>query len=284
MDQFLERIVAWARGQPAIRAALLTGSTARDPGGDGLGDLDIAIFATDITRYTASDDWMAALGAVWLYLPLANDPAAGRYPTRLVIFAGGQKVDFTFSPVEALARIAAARPLDDLYNRGYRVLLDKDGLTAGLPPPTGRPAPAAPPTEASFLALVNEFWFEAYHVPTYLARDELWLAKRRDWALKELLLRMLEWAMRSQYGWDYDTRYLGKDVRQWLDPDLYAALPACFGRLDRRDSWGAYFATAALFHRTAQGTARRLGYPYPDAVAAHILGFATRLRDTSASD
>ena len=284
MDELLGRIVAWAREQQAIRAMLLTGSAARDTAGDGLGDLDLAVFATDSARFTASDAWMAALGAVWLSLPLANNPAEGRYPTRLVIFAGGQKVDFTFSPVAALARLAAARPLEDLYNRGYRVLLDKDHLTAVLPPPTGRPHPATPPTEADFLALVNEFWFEAYHVPKYLARGDLWLAKRRDWALKELLLRLLEWAMRSRHGWDHDTRYLGKEVRRWLDPDLYAALPACFGRLDPRDSWAAFFATTALFHQTAQSTAQRLGYLYLEEVASNIQGYATHLHETSMND
>ena len=47
------------------------------------------------------------------------------------------------------------------------------------------------PAESEFRRVVEEFWLEAYHVAKYLARDELWLAKERDWATKRFLATMI---------------------------------------------------------------------------------------------
>ena len=55
------------------------------------------------------------------------------HPTWLVIFEGSRKVDFSLLPLANLRDTIDAGPLPELYDRGYRVLLDKDGLAARLP-------------------------------------------------------------------------------------------------------------------------------------------------------
>jgi len=60
----------------------------------------------------------------------------------------------------------------------HRVLVDKDAAFAheAVGPPLVRPEL---PADAEFRRVVDEFWFEAYHVAKYLARDELWRTKLR---------------------------------------------------------------------------------------------------------
>jgi aminoglycoside 6-adenylyltransferase len=279
IDTLLQTIVAWGEEQDAIRAMLLTGSLGAAAGdADEHSDLDIAMFVTDSVRYTDTDTWIHQIAGVWVYLALANEESSGP-PTRLVIFDGGRKVDFSIIPIEWFERELCGPTLSDLYNRGYRILLDKDGRCARATAPAGRPAPVAAPSEPAFRAMVNEFWFEAYHVPKYLHREELWLVKQREWSTRGLLRQMIEWHARAMHGWDHDTYFLGKHMRQWADPDVWQALRDCFSRFDRADGWHAFFATIALFDRLAGETAGQLGYAYSRETGEHIAAFASDLHD-----
>jgi aminoglycoside 6-adenylyltransferase len=280
MQELLRTIVGWAHAQDPIRVLILTGSTATSPTPDELADFDIAIFATDPSVYTSADAWMSEIGPIWNCLALSNEDEGG-YPTRLIVYDGGCKVDFTLAPLAALDHLVASELLPDVYRRGYRVLLDKDHRATRLPPPLFRARQTEKPSEAEFSHLIIDFWHEAYHVPKYLARDDLWLVKERDGNMKGLLLDMLAWYMKSKKGWDYDTFYLGKHIKNWLDPELYAALSTCFAHFDRDDSWAAFFATARLFGHVAEQAAGRLGYPYSPEMADHFLGLARELHDIS---
>ncbi len=279
MDDLLQTLVAWGQGQEAVRAMLLTGSRGAVNGdADGLSDLDIAMFVADSALYTDSDAWIHQIAGVWVYLALANEPDGP--PTRLVVFEGGLKVDFSITPASWFERDLCGPVIEDLYNRGYRILLDKDGRAASATPFTGRPAPQAAPSERAFLAVVNEFWFEAYHIPKYLRRGELWLVKQREWSTRELLRQVIEWHARAKHGSDYDTYYLGKHMREWVDPAIWHALGSCFSRFDRADGWRAFFATIVLFERLAEETAGMLGYMYPRETGARIAAFARELYTT----
>ena len=238
-------------------------------------DLDIEIFAQTPNTYADSDSWMSEVGDVWLYLPLETDDG---YPTRLVIFAGGAKVDFTLYPMEVLNERTRTRILPELYERGYQVLLDKDGLASQLPRPSSTPPSMKPPSEHEFTALVEEFWFEAYHVAKYLRRQDLWAAKFRDWGVKELLLKMIEWYEKALHGWDYDTWHLGVRMQEWVAPQVWQDLTEAFAHFDAPDSWRALEATMNLFRRLAKEASGRLGYRYPQEVDDHLSGYIATLR------
>lgn len=184
----LGRIYQWAEKRDDIRALVLTGSHAQGRA-DSLSDIDLELFTRTPDLYVQSDDWVTDFGAVWIVLPLCNDRGL---PTRLVIFDGGLKVDFTIGSLPILAAMVGERRLPPLYERGYRPLVDKDGMARQLPAALFRSRPASPPTEGEFTNTVREFWFEVYHVAKYLTREDLWAANHRDWKAKELLLTMLE--------------------------------------------------------------------------------------------
>jgi aminoglycoside 6-adenylyltransferase len=72
---------------------------------------------------------------------------------------------------------------------------------------------------------------------------------------------MIEWDHRARYGPDFDTRYLGTRMNQWMDADIRDALLNCWGRLDAKDTEFALRNTIDLYTRLATRTATNLGMP-----------------------
>jgi aminoglycoside 6-adenylyltransferase len=269
----LATIVEWATRQEDVVAAVMTGSRARGGGAvDEFSDYDVELFTTEVDKYLANPDWFAAIGDVWVWLRATDEG----YPHPLVFFDGGEKVDFGIYPVSVLER-QVDRGLNELYERGYRVLLDKSGLASRLPEPSRSPPARALPTDEEYRAVNVEFWFEAAHIPRYLRRGDLWVVKHRDWTMKEMLLRMLEWQAIATDGGRHDVWHIGTKMRTWVPPAVWRRLDEVFGRFAADDSWRALLATMSLFREVSFDVAERLGYRYPagidDAITAYVLGF-----------
>lgn len=130
VSELSERILAWAERDENVRALIQTGSQARGDGrSDEFSDLDVEVVVREPQLLVQSDAWFEELGEIWTMLRFDEL----KYPTRLVIYEGGAKVDFGIAGRERLDEMRET--LDGLYERGYRVLLDKDGLAADLPAP-----------------------------------------------------------------------------------------------------------------------------------------------------
>jgi aminoglycoside 6-adenylyltransferase len=271
----LAGIINWANNEEPVRALILEGSRGSKNPPDELADFDINVFATTHEPYTQDDGWLSTIGEVWVYSPDKYEWNSEIIPTRLVIFKGGVKVDFSFISIEMLNQFANSTYLD----LGYTVLLDKDGKTDELSPPTYGGLRPARPTEDGFTSLVREFWFEAYHVAKYLKREELWLVKARDWATKEFLLKMIEWHAHATHEADYRSSYLGKHMKSWIDKGVWRALHRTFAHFDKEDSWNGLLETIHLFRRLASETAESFGFAYPDDVDRNITGFILKLKE-----
>jgi aminoglycoside 6-adenylyltransferase len=274
-QQLIEHVTTWAQAQDNVRAALVIGSRARaDHPADEWSDLDVLIMARDIGPYVASPAWLAAIGEPWL--TFIEPTADGRSVERRVLFAGGLDVDFAFFPSDALAQMAAhGVPPDalDVFRRGARLLVDRDGLGAQMLAAAGAPAPApAPPSEGEFLSVVNDFWYHTVWTAKHLRRGELWWAKSGcDERLKHLLRRMLEWQAVARCGPGYDTWLRGRFLEEWADPRALAALPYIYAHYDPEDVWRALLATTVLFGWVSRETAEHYRFAYPVEGAEHAL-------------
>jgi aminoglycoside 6-adenylyltransferase len=275
-DDILNHIIRWGAREAPVRALLLMGSRAVREPADQLADLDIGVFATDSTPYLDDDGWIGQIANPWVYSPDQFYFHDTPVPTRLVIYEGGTKVDYSFWSPASVERLAGER----YFDTGYKVLLDKAGTLQRLDPPSFTPAIPPRPTEQAFVRLINEYWFEAYHVAKYLYRGDLWLVKFRDaGSLKVYLLTLMEWYELAKHGWNCDVKWTGKHIRQWLEPALYDRLGEIFAHFDVEDSWKALFANNALFRDLSDRTARLLGYRYPSSVAENISQFILNLHE-----
>ncbi|HEX6818499.1 MAG TPA: aminoglycoside 6-adenylyltransferase [Ktedonobacterales bacterium] len=247
----LQHIVEWVRSEPNIRAAVLTGSVARDgKAADAEADLDVELYVTNPSLLLEDDAWYHQFGEVLVVEALENP---GWHPTRLVYYAEG-KIDFMIAPVTILAGGVA-------YDRSFRVLLDKDGVASAFQRTT--PTQGQPPTASEFMQCIQWFYAATIMWAKYLARGDPWAAKQRDWDSKTQLLTMLEWDHKARKGWDYDTWYLGVHLREWVDADLLDPIEACWSGFSRQDSLRALWASLALFDLLSARTATALGaVPY----------------------
>lgn len=275
LQDLQNQITIWAKTQPAIRAILVVGSSARrDHPGDEWSDLDLMVFATDFLPYLAHTGWLDAIGTVWVCV--RHDTGDGD-PEQLVLFDGGRKADFVFYPVDRLRQMVEAQWMPGVYHRGYFTLVDKDGLAARLPPPRYTPPPFAKPSSAEFASTVNAVWYGAVYIAKQLRRRELWVAKYADGLMKNNLASMLAWHARATQGWAHDTWHNGRFISEWMEAETWRDLQAVFGHFEAADAWRALFANLALFRRLATQAALKLGYLYPTLLDERVTQFVRQL-------
>lgn len=287
-EQLEQNIISWANRQPDIRAIIVIGSRAReDHPADDWSDLDLIIFTSHPSAYLSTTEWLAELGEVWL--ECLNYTARGD-PEWLALFAGAVKADFVLVTIPedsatslTLQQMMDATPYNFVYQRGLRVLVDKNG---GLSPLDGSSEASevlstSHPTAEAFLALINRVLLDAVRTAKMLKRGELWRAKQLcDGSLKQKLLTMLEWHARATNGLPYETWHEGRFLHQWADSQAIAALPQTFATYQEEALWPALFATLALFRRLAQKTGQRLGYEYPISSDKQITEWIKRVQNS----
>jgi aminoglycoside 6-adenylyltransferase len=270
-EQLFEKVVTWAKAEDVIRVIILEGSRARhDHTVDRFSDYDLSLYVTNLTHYIDDDTWLQQLGPIWA---METETQVEGEASRLVLFEGGQDIDFKFFLVTKLHEFICQQTLPDDYQRGYQVVLDKEGITSQLPQPSYQAVPIKKPSEEEFLYAVNVFWFELFHLVKLLHREELWAAKLRDAGIKNRLLQMMEWHAQASHDWAYDTWIVGKHMQAWVEPEIWQASFEIFARFDKEDSWRAVCALMPLYRRLASETARHLNYSYPYEMDKAISGF-----------
>ncbi len=271
----LDDILEWSKQNNNILAVIITGSHSRDDNSvDEFSDYDVELIAKDPQSLKDNNDWFHQFGNVIVFEAFDEGQ---EYPTRLVIYEDGLKVDFTLADEKRLSNMKI-NGLNNLYQRGYRVLLDKQGIADGLPKPVGFPKKELP-TEKEYLDVVNEFWFEADRIPKYLIREDLWIVKLRDWTMKEMLLKMLEWYTLSKDP-SKDVWHIGNYMKDWIEPEIKDELSQLFSRFNVTESWHDLLATVTLFRRLSKTVAEKLNFKYPekidDNISERILSYKNR--------
>ncbi len=281
-EQALARFSAWANAHNDVRALILT-STRAIPNArlDAFSDYDLILYVNDVRPYHEQRDWLSAFGSV---LVMYNDPLTrdGEFETsgNIVQFEDGLKIDFTLQPVGMLQRLAQLPELPDEFDAGYRVLVDKDGLTAALKPPSYRAYIPKPPSEREFRENVEVFFVDAIYVAKYLWRDDRIAAKEVfDHYLKQdHLLPLLVWRAEIDHGWAKKPGVLGRGLKRWLRPDLWAALETTYTGADAAANWDALFRAIALFRRVGVEVGDLLGYAYPHDLHERALAYIHKVR------
>lgn len=280
----LDRIIRWGASQPLVRAMLLT-STRAVPGAepDLFSDYDIILALIDVQPFCASREWLAAFGTV---LVMYQDPltTVDGYPQsgNVVQFEEGLKIDFSLWQQEYLVQLAAQPELPEELDAGYRVLLDKDGLTRGLQEPTYQAYYPTPPTQEQYLEAIEDSFLVATYVAKYLWRNDRLAARFIfDTFLKDEHLRpMLEWLVELEQNWSVKPGLHGRKLQRWLRPELWAALESTYTGLGYEESWGALENALALLRKAAQEVGTRLGYAYPAEMERRVQIYLQKIKTT----
>jgi aminoglycoside 6-adenylyltransferase len=280
-EEAIASFVRWGESQAPVRAMILTSTRAIPEGAaDIFSDYDIILALSDVQPFFAERGWLEAFGHV---LVMYRDPLTEEdgllTSGNVVQFEEGLKIDFTLWPVEMLQRIAAQPKLPDEFDAGYRVLLDKDDLTAALRPPAYQAYIPKPPTETEYREGIEDFFLVAIYVAKYFWRDDRVAAKHlmEDFMRQEHLLPMLVWQVELEHDWKVKPGLYGRGLKKWLRPDLWAELESTYTGMEAADNWAALYDTIALMRKTAIEVGGRLGYPYPEELDRRTMAYVKKI-------
>ena len=280
-QELTKRFLVWAEAQQDIRGLLIVGSRARAKfPADALSDLDLVVITTDPNRYLNETGWFEDLGLV--LVTFIEETAVGQQLERRVLYRGGHDVDFSIFPASAFRKlIEGGFPLQiqDVFRRGFRVLIDKDKVLEKLPVPPERTP--SPPTAQEFNQDVNNFLYHTVWTAKKLRRGELWVAKSCcDGHMKRLLLRMMEWHARTVHGWSYDTWFEGRFLEKWAEPEILAELAKTFAHYDKSDIKNALLESVELHRHLSTDVGISLGYQVPASNYSETLRLVRSYVDT----
>ena len=285
--EVLDLILTTARGDPRVRAVVLSGSRA-DPAAaaDDLRDFDVVYVVTDVPALRDDRAWLRAFGEPAI---VQTPDAMSGAPSRddgsfafLMQFTDGHRIDLTLLPVAVMA---------GFWHDGPAVVLhDPDGL---LPPPPPADAPhhlPDPPTPEAFADACNEFWWVAPYVAKGLLRGELTYARHHlDTVLRTQLMTMLDWWVAVASGFTRGAGKLGRHLRRELSAERWAQLEATYADARPENAWAALEAMTKLFRGVATEVAERTALTYPADDDERVTVLLRRMRaradgDTPARD
>lgn len=275
------KLITFGEVNENIRALILEGSHATERFLDDLSDFDVNIFTNDSEPFLQSAGWLSQFGEVMIYQKEELKFYGQAFPSRLVVFRDGSRIDFSFWPVSALRELADGRKRYESYHNGFRVLVDKDGFAANLSEPDGMGFQVTHPDRDRFLKTIYDFWFEAYCVARGLARGDLWYAKRIEGSyLKDHLYQMILWEHQSRHGWAPDLllHLDGKRFERWAEPQLLKEISGCFSAYSIDAAWKSLFAMLELFNKLARGLAADLGIEFPENKYRYVMGCLESLK------
>ena len=282
MSNVVEQLTSWADSQELIRAVVLTSSRAIPNAPlDLFSDYDVILIMRSIHPFYADRTWLEVFGPVLAVYrdPMIPDDGLER-SAYVVQYENGLKIDFSLWPVELLQRVAEQAQVPAEFDAGYQVLLDKDGLTNHLKPPTYSAYIPALPTEQNYLDLIEGFFLDTTYVAKCLWRDDLMAAKHiLDNSLKQEHLRpMFEWHVEIDHQWSLKPGPYGRRLKQYLRPDLWTELEGTYAGAQLEANWEALFRTIELMRRVAREVGERLKYAYPQELDQRVVNYLDKVK------
>jgi hypothetical protein len=262
----LDRFVAVCQADQRVVAAFLGGSYASGVA-DEYSDLDLGLIIAD----EAYDDFFAAresfLQQLGTLLVLQNSNR--RDPDILFFILAGE--------VEGDLTLGRASHFQQMHVGPYRILLDKQGILAGVIfPPIARPHDEQ---VKALHGLISWFWHDlAHHFIASMARGQLWSAYG---ALEDMRRICVDLAcLDANFGAEPESY---EKVEQAVPAERLAALAASCCPLEREAMLRAARVIVQFYQALAPGLAQAHGIPYSAELARDMSERLERLCDTSVS-
>ena len=282
-ETVIRRLIEWGMRRESVRAMLLTSTRARplaQP--DLLSDYDVILAVTDVHPFFNDRSWLEDFGMVLVVYrdPIRLELGYERF-AYITQYQDGLKIDFSLWSIGLVKEITTSGDLANELEVGYRVILDKDQLTAGLPSPTYQAHIPSPPSEEQYLERIEEFFHEATYVAKHLWRGDLLAAKYNlDKAMKLDNLRLvLEWQVEIEHDWTLKPGAYGRGLQKYLPSGTWQELCETYIGASIEQNWQALFMTIALFRKVAKEVGERLGYSYPHELDERVMRYLLAVKE-----
>lgn len=275
MDTVMAELVAWGESQADVRALILTSTRAiSNTAIDEFSDYDIIVITSDIHERYTNRHWQYEFGNVVIdwWDPLTSDAETClQSASGVVYYPGTRKIDFTLWPIEMATNFSTR--LSTELDAGYRILLDKDGIAANWPSPSGVGYAVSLPNCEQYRAAVNDFFIGVPYVVTALLRGELLQAKWvLDYDMRYVyLLPMLEWYAAALHGEPVRLGVNGKGLQKLLPEDIWERMEHTYAGLNLAQNRQALNTMILLFRDVAQHVGLAIACEYPDDLHQRVL-------------
>jgi len=242
-DDLIARLVTSCAEDERIAAVFLGGSLARGES-DEYSDIDLCVITYDDSYADVLSErpaFVRKLGTPLFLENFGNDNMA------FVILADGAEVELNFF---------RTRDLDSIRSGPHRVLLDKDGILAGVT------FPGTEPDEATRVEALRQilfwFWHDLGHFTTAIGRGQLWWAAGQLEQLRSYYVNLIRihqgGESQSEPYWKLDHEI----ETEPLDP-----LRSTFVAMERGEMLRAAREILAAFREQAPVVAEANGLAYP---------------------
>lgn len=269
----LETIIDWSKSNKDIRTILLTSSLVNPLAPiDEYSDLDIELVFEDNAKYISSKDWMNLFGNPIAMIEENESSFDDKHAMKMVLYDDYIKVDFKLYSVPNFLKQVDQNELCEDWDIGYKVLIDKDGITKNMKEPTHQVSIIKKPTEQKFKQLLNDFWWDTTYVAKCLARDEIFYAKFMSESniRTDYIIPLIEWYIANQHGWNITTNKYGRLFKKYLTSEIWEKIERTFSGKNINENWNALFAMADLVSEIGTDLSEKLGYEYPFKLETEI--------------
>jgi aminoglycoside 6-adenylyltransferase len=278
----LKKMINWAKSKPDIRAVLLTSSrTKPDAHLDEFSDYDVIFVAKDIKPYLKDDTWLDVYGKV---LVVYRDPVAVRFGYKKFIYCtqyeDGLKMDLTIWPVGLMKRMAGMKKLPPYIDDGYKVILDKDGITKGMKPPSCRAFMLKPPTQAEYLNFIEETLSDVPYGVKQICRGDFFPLQFTFYQLRyHNMSRLVEWKVEIEHDWALKSGPMGKGLQKYLEPGILEEIETTHAGYGKEANWESLLRLVSLIGKVGREVGQKMGYEYPEKLEKRIVSYVERARE-----
>jgi len=260
-ENITNNILAWAKQHDNVRAVILIGSQARTiENADAWSDLDLIVIAEDVSEYIQTTAWIHEFGTPLLTF---TETTFDESWERRVLYEGFLDVDFALSDPAGFKTSLELGEVRKIFQRGYRVLLDKDDWSACI----DRADEVSRDHDMLPQIIINEihdYWYHCVWITKKLQRGELWTAMDcLNCYMKTKLLRMIEYFTSLSGDKPIDTWHKGRFLEKWAAPSVLQCLSGSFADYDEQALTLALHHQMELYHDIASQVAASQGISYP---------------------
>lgn len=282
-DEKLKQIIQWAEENPDIRAVLLTSSLVNPYAPvDDLSDLDVELVFESRKAYETNNEWINIFGDPISMIEEDDAVFDGKHAMKMVLYKDHVKVDFKLYQVSEFCKEVQQEILPEDWDVGYKVLVDKDGVTRDLKSPTYQSVMIHQPTEKKFQQLLNDFWWDTTYVAKCLKRGDIFYAKfmSENILRTDYLVPLIEWHIASLHdGKNITTNKHGRLFKKYLSADVWNKVEATFSGSDIEENWNALFACADLVHELGSELGEKLHFTYPVQLEKDIRNYLAEVKE-----
>ncbi|MCI3937223.1 AadS family aminoglycoside 6-adenylyltransferase [Chryseobacterium aahli] len=280
-EEKLNSIIEWAERNEDVRVLLLTSSLANPLAPvDQFSDLDIEFVFEKNTGYISDKRWTLSFGNPIAMIEEDESCFDNKHAMKMVLYDDGVKVDFKLYSKSKFLKETQQKELPEDWDIGYKILVDKDGITKEMLKPTHQVSIIKKPSEKEFQSILNDFWWDTTYVVKCIARDEIFYAKFMSETIirTEYLIPLIQWYIASEHNWNITTNKHGRLFKKYLNSEIWAKTEQTFSGSKLEDNWNALFAMAELFSEMGTKLSEKLGYKYPNKLEKDIRKYLNEVK------